>query len=633
MREEFEKLVTAGKLGIDQVDGLEALVQGGYCMHRSWGFGKITTVDTVFSRLTIDFIEKPGHSMDLGFAVKSLQPIGKDHIYARKYSDLEGVKQLAAINHLDLIKVVLQSFDNKATVAQIQGVLVPEVIEDDWKKWWEVARKEMKKDGHFTIPLKKAEPIEYHDEEVSLQDRLLEDFSAAKGLKARVAVTQETVKSLDDLEDAKATADQMVVTLSAEIQSHLATQSGVALEAIFVRDDLLEACEAELPEGVPVEGDVWKVEGITLSKVLENLPAAKHRRALASYRTAFPDIWHEGVLGIINEVGAKLAGECANILGGNGQLDLLKETLGRLISQHQASTELILWLCKSRSDTFADILGPEVFRAAMTAIERDQFNEKRSNRLSDYFMDDKELVTDLLESADIEVIKDIVRALKMSGSFDDMDTRSLLARIVKQYPAIQSLISGGRQTRDQGLIVSWTSLERRKDEYEELVRKKIPANSKEIAIARSYGDLRENHEYKSAKEMQKLLMNRKAELENDLTRARGTDFKEVSTEHVNPGTKVTLTDLGSGSTEIYSVLGAWDSDPDAGIISYETPMAKALLTHKVGEEIDFGAEDNQRRLRIDAIAQVEGDYSQSVVEMSADEEEEAEVVSEASGEA
>jgi hypothetical protein len=60
-----------------------------------------------------------------------------------------------AAHHLDLIKLVLNSYGGKATVDQIQQVLVPDVIRDDWKKWWETAKREMKKDGHFIVPLKK----------------------------------------------------------------------------------------------------------------------------------------------------------------------------------------------------------------------------------------------------------------------------------------------------------------------------------------------------------------------------------------------------------------------------------------------------------------------------------------------
>ena len=52
--------------------------------------------------------------------------------------------------------------------------------------------------------------------------------------------------------------------------------------------------------------------------------------------------------------------------------------MARLVSQHTASSEMLLWLAKDRNDSFADILGPEVFRAMLTAMERDQFNERRS---------------------------------------------------------------------------------------------------------------------------------------------------------------------------------------------------------------------------------------------------------------
>jgi transcription elongation GreA/GreB family factor len=182
-----------------------------------------------------------------------------------------------------------------------------------------------------------------------------------------------------------------------------------------------------------------------------------------------------------------------------------------------------------------------------------------------------------------------------------MDKRSLLARLVKAHPAVQSLISGEQTKQDSSLIVSWESLERRRLEYQELVQKKIPANSKEIAIARSYGDLRENHEYKAAKEMQKVLLRQKDELEAALTRARGQDFLNIKTDVVAPGTIVRVTDLQSGQAESFTILGAWDSDPDKGVISYLTPVAQALINHKVGDEVEAEMHGTKRRQRIEKI--------------------------------
>jgi transcription elongation GreA/GreB family factor len=600
MREEFDKMAAAGKLERHHIEPLVQLTTSGFCMHRSWGFGRIRSVDTVFARFTIDFPNKPGHTMDLAFAADSLKPISREHVLARKASDLEGLRQLAATNHLELVKLVLNSFGGKATVDQIQQSLVPDVIRDDWKKWWEAAKRELKKDGHFLVPIKKSEPIVYQVKETSLQDRLLADFRAAKGLKARVAVATELLKSAHDLSDKITAATEVINALNNEIPSYQRTQPAVALEAIFVRDDIREMAGIAATPAEVQAAAIWSQE-LKLGPLLEQLPASKHRRALDSFKAGNPEHWHETVRGNLNNVSAKLAKEFAGLLIHEGKFEQLKETVARLVSQHTASSELLLWLAKDRNDSFADILGPEVFRAMLTAMERDQFNEKRSNRLRDFILDDEKLLVELIGSADLEVIKDLTRALQLSPCFDDMDKRSLLARIVKSYPAIQSLISGEQTRQDVGLIVSWESLERRKNEYRELVEKKIPANSKEIAIARSYGDLRENHEYKAAKEMQKLLMKSKGELESQLVRARGSDMVPQRTDVVSMGTIVRAVDLQTNQTEHFTILGAWDSDPDKGIVSYLSPMAQSLLNRKVGEEVEFEIHGVVHRHRIESI--------------------------------
>jgi transcription elongation factor GreA-like protein len=154
LQSEFKRLVLDGKLDPKLTDALTELVAAGFCTHRSWGSGKITTVDTMMAKITIDFQAKPGHSMDLGFAATILKPLSSSHIQARKATDLAGLQRTAAVNHLELIKLVLESFGGEATVAQIQESLVPDVIEEDWKKWWAVAKKEMKSDGHFQLPVK-----------------------------------------------------------------------------------------------------------------------------------------------------------------------------------------------------------------------------------------------------------------------------------------------------------------------------------------------------------------------------------------------------------------------------------------------------------------------------------------------
>jgi transcription elongation GreA/GreB family factor len=394
----------------------------------------------------------------------------------------------------------------------------------------------------------------------------------------------------------------------------------LTLEGIFMRDDLRAAGNITAPEVQVSARDIFSplsqetpIERLLekLVAFFEELPAVKHRRALEAFKEVVPD-WGAMLVLIFNRVTAKLAGECARLLMIEGRTQLLKDTLARLVSQHAASSELLLWLGKERDDVFADILGPEVFRAMITAMERDAFNEKKTNRLHDFVLEDMQLLPELIESADVEIIKDLVRSLQLSPAFDDMDKRSLLGRIVKVHPQIQSMITGDSGKDDKTFLVSWSSLQRRKAEYDELVNKAIPANVKDIAIAKSYGDLRENHEFKAAKEMQKVLHRRKHDLELQLARARGTDFANPRTDVVVPGTRVAFTDLESNKQEFVQLFGAWDGDPDRNILSYLTPLGQALLNKAPGQEAELVSGDHRRRVRVDEIAA--GDTSLVTVE-------------------
>ena len=597
---EFKRLVLEGKLDRKLTDDLSKLVNGGFCTHRSWGFGKITRVDTLLAKITIDFQSKPNHVMDLSFAAKILNPLSADHILARKASDLSGLKRMGALDHLQLIKLVLMSYGGQANVSQIQEALVPDVIDADWKKWWADAKKEMKVDGHFQLPVKKSEPLIYHAQELSAHDQLMSNLRDSKGLKAQLAAANEIFKGIVDIANKNEVLSEIIDVLNHAIKNHINIKPSLSLEGILFRDFIRIDTEL-LPNDDELTASSVFNKTKDLAAVIEGLSAAKQKLALDAFCLSNSETWVDIYLELLNSSGLRLVGELANMLIDAGHFDRFKDHLEQLISKHEANTDLMLWLGKNRSDSFADILGPEVFRAMMAAIEQDRFNEKKTSKLNDFIMADQDLVTDLIGSADVEVVEDLVRAVQATICFDDLDKRSIFGRIVKAYPSIQSMISGDKSKEDNLLIVSWDSLERRKNEYEALVKKKIPANSKEIAIARSYGDLKENHEFKAAKEMQKVLMTRKGELEIDLTRARGTDFSDASVDKVSVGNKLGVTNLDSGKDEVFILLGAWDGDPEKFILSYLTPLGQAFLGKKPGEESEFEVDNNIRKYRVNTI--------------------------------
>ena len=121
------------------------------------------------------------------------------------------------------------------------------------------------------------------------------------------------------------------------------------------------------------------------------------------------------------------------------------------------------------------------------------------------------------------------------------------------------------------------------DELEEYRLKRRPEVIKRIKIARSYGDLSENSEYESAKDEQAMVESRIAQIENMLQYAEIIDNEDVDKDEVSMGRTITIQELPDEEPEEYQIVGESESDPFNGKISNESPMAKGLLGHKVGE--------------------------------------------------
>ncbi len=122
-------------------------------------------------------------------------------------------------------------------------------------------------------------------------------------------------------------------------------------------------------------------------------------------------------------------------------------------------------------------------------------------------------------------------------------------------------------------------------EVKELRDVRRPAVVKAIEEALEHGDLKENAEYHAAKEQQKLIDQRLAELADILGNAKIVDPSELAHDKVSFGSTVTLEDLDSGEEVVYTIVGGCESDPDKGLISFNSPLAKQLLGKEEGDEV------------------------------------------------
>ena len=124
-----------------------------------------------------------------------------------------------------------------------------------------------------------------------------------------------------------------------------------------------------------------------------------------------------------------------------------------------------------------------------------------------------------------------------------------------------------------------------KAELDHIKRVERPENLDDIARARDHGDLSENAEYQYAKERRMFLNAQMCRLEDILSRAQVIDPAGMSGERVVFGATVTVVDVDTEEESTYRIVSGYESDPEVGQLSVESPLARALIGKEEGDEV------------------------------------------------
>jgi transcription elongation factor GreA len=144
--------------------------------------------------------------------------------------------------------------------------------------------------------------------------------------------------------------------------------------------------------------------------------------------------------------------------------------------------------------------------------------------------------------------------------------------------------------------------ERLKAELHRLKTVERPAVIQAIADARSHGDLSENADYDAAKERQGFVEGRIADLEGKLANAQVIDPSTLDADgRVVFGATVEIEDLDSGERSVYQIVGDDEADIRQGLVSVNSPIARALIGRAVGDEVEVVAPGGARSFEVLAV--------------------------------
>ncbi|MGJ8673615.1 GreA/GreB family elongation factor [Rubritalea sp.] len=589
MHSEVVPLVEAGRISQEVGTRLSQLAPGSYCLHKSWGAGKVLEWDIRGGKITINFEKNENATMGLQLAISKTENLDPEHFRAQKLEAMDELRELASSNPVELVRRTLKSNGGTMKIDQLERELIGSVVpEENYKKWWDGAKKLLRESRAAVVPTKRTEPLVLRDENVSAADSLLQDFEVARDFKAKARALEAIIKDFKHFKDNAEAQEAINQSIDESVRKGMKLHLGQALDLLVGRDELMAASSViELDASALRVSDVIANEGTKIGEELGSLPAARQRMVFEAYPAAFGDEWVKELLAIFDKVGPRGLAEIAKLLVEQEQSSDLFEFLRKHICGRTLGADSLLWVCRERKKSAEPVFDVEVGNAILSLLERDVMDDgpRKSSRLQSYFMEDRGLIPDLIEGADSNEIRNFARKLHQSQIFPELDRKSLMARVIKASPQTQELVnSDGAERKTDGVISSWDSITKRKEDLEDLITNQIPQNREDIKIARSYGDLRENAEYHMSKDYQKVLMRRQADTEIALSTVQGTDFSNVVTDEVKIGTVIAFKD-DNGESAVYTVLGAWDSDPDNNVISYLSELGNSMLGLKVGDSV------------------------------------------------
>ncbi len=586
-----------------------AFDKGNFVFHNSWGVGIITKLAN--DKLEINFGKAKGsHEISLKLAINTLKPLAKDHIWVLKATMTRDklVEKIESDKKWTL-NTIIKSFDNNCDFKRIKAEISP-LLGSKWTSWSSAAKKILETEPTFGINPNDINMYTVRDTEISPEEKLKNEFTAQKQFFARVDILMKyfdneltdnsnefftdmysyftgILKNITHVNEQTIAAYLVVKSIStidkqfafpikesfAELYSriedprqlyeNLKDTKNTSLRKDFINCvKMLPNWNEEYIKLFPIVLDVTMLENLVDSNFTEDV-----QKLVCKSFEMYKD-YRETVLFFFKECQEKEWFKNAGVPYEKQLITLINiiELTFREINSHVNSTE-----------------NKKINKNATLLLFKD-------NTIFDYmFKNNEDTVMKLYT-----LIDDIT---DLDPTYKEL-TR---AKILEKYPNVKFRVSEEKTKQSNGILVTAAKLQEKKAEIERIRTVEIPKNNDDINDAKAKGDLKENQEYKSAKEKQHILNLELSKLTSELARAIVFDPTTATTSVISFGNTVTLTNNTSGKDETYTILGPWESDPENKIISYMSPLGNAFLEKKVGESFKVTINDNKYDYTVKAI--------------------------------
>ncbi|MFW6162074.1 MAG: GreA/GreB family elongation factor [Planctomycetota bacterium] len=607
-------ILTEPDLGeaVRRLDRMLSYEEGDYVYHPSgWGVGQITGFHPLEVTATIDFEAKPGHVVPLESLENIFERLDPDDFRVLRTTDPERLRQLGEDDPARLVRKVLAAREGRVTLrglrTALQGTVIPK---GSWGKWWTRARAELRRDplvetgsGSNPVMTLRAEALTYEEEMRAQFERLVD-------LRHQTELVREYARNRSRAADAEAFLAPACRAIAERLRGD--DPAGEQFEASL----LLTRLKADVGE-FPGPDAILAQQADPVA-LLNALTSDRARRRAFELLGQQADDWAQTCREVLLRGPAELWDAAVAGLGETEGPPTVQSVVEEVLAEPRGNLDLLAWLGRG---LLTGRLGAEADPKAVFELLLTEGDEvaraKRRLRPSDGEFTQTETLTalrqalranglayfdELIAEANEGEASRLLFRIRQSSVLTEQTASQLERKIMRKFPRLLAEDrKEGEAAGPEYIYATPEGIASRRAEHERLVNVEIPEIERRIGEAAAMGDISDNADWRTAIEERTNLTRRASQMAEELSRARPIEPAMVHTDHVSIGSKVTIANTQTGETATYLLLGPWDADTEHHIMSYTAPLARALMRHRVGDEVTLDHAGETATYRIVAI--------------------------------
>lgn len=602
----------AGDVAVEKMEKLESLAPGNYVrVDPGARIGMVVGLDPR-EGFEVDFEGRRGtFALD---ELDRLEPVSDDDVRALVVYEKDRMADMAEDTPLELIKLVLNSFDGRMNLKRLRRYIKPCLRDKKWSSWWSSTKKKLEQSATIGSTGGRSPDLFIRSEPVDRAEQLKRRFDRAKAFDKLEEVDDILGESPADLQGRTDLLQYIAESLMGIVEraqgdGNHALQAG----ALAALDNVGEAAPDVIPDELHTEDKLLNREQLEEALAGGTLPEDILEDVLQKVAEWYRDDWMDIFVSSLPHLPSIGCSWCAHQLSRAGEGELTDQVAATILRMPDPHPGAVIWLWKvingMESVTVGGDIGQlSVLRKLLSVLsmasrggamsEEDQ--RRLKSRVRDALLSaGEDAIEETLSSASDDEISALMAQVERCQGL----TKRVRSRVARSIRAARpELFRASVPPWEQNVIYTTEEgHQKRKDEYDHIVNERMPEIIKEVGEAAEFGDLSENAEYTAALEERSRLSEEAGKIKDELSRSRIITHEMADSSTVTVGSRVIIRDQEDDEERILTFLGPWDADPSSDIYSYQAPLSLKFMGKSVGAEVEARRSGEMRTYEIEKI--------------------------------